>query len=130
MSTSYAARECVGGQFPGCDPSAQEIFTREDLTPKQQMLGQVDAEFMRAEVFAEKLFRACRGVDCEIPLEVVCVFATDAADRLTHSAKQVVAALAADRAVDHGCLHEVLRLIPQWTFNSVAARRRICRFRD
>ena len=50
MSTSHAATEFVEGQFLSLDASAQETFTREDLTPAQQMLGKIAAEFMRAEV--------------------------------------------------------------------------------
>src|SRR4030095_13757306 len=50
MSTSHQVTEFVGGQFLSLDATAQETFTREDLAPAQQMLGQIAAEFMRAEV--------------------------------------------------------------------------------
>ena len=50
MSTTHTATEFAGGQFLSLDASAEETFTREDLTPAQQMLGKIAAEFMRAEV--------------------------------------------------------------------------------
>src|ERR1700752_1011116 len=49
MSTIHVS-EIAGEQFLSTDASAEEIFTREDLTPAQQMLGKVAAEFMRTEV--------------------------------------------------------------------------------
>src|SRR6201988_773331 len=49
MSTIHVS-EIAGEQFLSTDASAEEIFTREDLTAAQQMLGKVAAEFMRTEV--------------------------------------------------------------------------------
>jgi alkylation response protein AidB-like acyl-CoA dehydrogenase len=50
MSTTHVPAEFTPGQFLTVEPTADDIFTREDLTPAQQMLGQVAAEFMRTEV--------------------------------------------------------------------------------
>jgi alkylation response protein AidB-like acyl-CoA dehydrogenase len=49
MSTTHAA-EFAGSRFLSNDTTAEQTFTREDLTPAQQMLGQIAAEFMRSEV--------------------------------------------------------------------------------
>jgi alkylation response protein AidB-like acyl-CoA dehydrogenase len=50
MSTTHQATEYAGGQFLALDATAQQTFTREDLTSAQQMLGRIAAEFMRTEV--------------------------------------------------------------------------------
>ena len=39
-----------GGSFLIADVSADQIFTREDLSGAQQMFGRIAAEFMRTEV--------------------------------------------------------------------------------
>jgi len=44
------ARTNGGGSFLIADVSADQIFTREDLSGAQQMFGQIAAEFMRTEV--------------------------------------------------------------------------------
>ena len=75
----------------------------------------------------EKLL-AARGEpgehDWTTPVDITRVYASDAADRMEHSARQVVAALADN--VEAGSLFEgVRRLASYATFNTVAARRRI-----
>ena len=57
-------------------------------------------------------------------LDITRVYAGDAADRMEHSAKQVVAALSDDAEAD-ALLDGVRRLTRHKTFNAVAARRRI-----
>jgi alkylation response protein AidB-like acyl-CoA dehydrogenase len=50
MSTTPVTLEITGDRFLAHDPTPAEIFTREDLSPAQKMLGQSAAEFMRTEV--------------------------------------------------------------------------------
>src|SRR5262245_38958970 len=50
MSSTPLTLEITGDRFLTHDPTPAEIFTREDLSPAQQMLGQSAAEFMRTEV--------------------------------------------------------------------------------
>src|SRR5215510_10017881 len=50
MSTTPLILEVTGDRFLTHDSTAAEIFTREDLSPAQKMLGQSAAEFMRLEV--------------------------------------------------------------------------------
>jgi butyryl-CoA dehydrogenase len=71
----------------------------------------------------EKLF-AARGEAAAVQLDIARVYASDAADRMEHSAKQVVAALS--DGVEGGQLLEgVRRLTRHAPPNTVAARRRI-----
>jgi hypothetical protein len=58
------------------------------------------------------------------PFDITRVYASDAADRMEHSAKQVVAALA-DTVENAHLLDGVRRLTRHTTCNTVAARRRI-----
>ncbi|MET0624776.1 MAG: acyl-CoA dehydrogenase family protein [Pyrinomonadaceae bacterium] len=44
------ARAGTGGGFLSADAAPDEVFTREDLTPAQQMFGRVAEDFMRTEV--------------------------------------------------------------------------------
>src|SRR5712692_9941139 len=75
----------------------------------------------------EKLL-AARGEpgehDCATPVDITRVYASDAADRMEHSARQVVAALA-DNGESGSLFAGVRRLASHATFNTVAARRRI-----
>src|SRR5689334_22618765 len=41
----------AGAAFLSADPAPEEVFTREDLSPAQQMFGRIAEDFMRAEVF-------------------------------------------------------------------------------
>jgi len=72
----------------------------------------------------EKLFATRGESDCATPVDITRVYASDAADRLQHSACQVVAAVTnGDQA---GSLFaRVRQLTEHVTFNTVAARRRI-----
>src|SRR3989442_1132542 len=75
----------------------------------------------------EKLL-AARGEpgehDWATPVDITRVYASDAADRMEHSARQVVAALA-DNGEAGSLFEAVRRLASHPTFNTVAARRRI-----
>ncbi len=50
MATTHAPRESSGGTFLCVNSTPGQVFTREDLSPAQQMLGKVAADFMRTEV--------------------------------------------------------------------------------
>jgi alkylation response protein AidB-like acyl-CoA dehydrogenase len=50
MSTLRDARAGTGGGFLLTDASPEEVFTREDLSPAQQMFGRIAEDFMRTEV--------------------------------------------------------------------------------
>jgi len=71
----------------------------------------------------EKLV-ATRGEDECAPVDITRVYASDAADRMEHSARQVVAAMS--NSGEAGSFFAgVRRLTSHATFNTVAARRRI-----
>jgi butyryl-CoA dehydrogenase len=72
----------------------------------------------------EKLVAARGEHDCATPVDITRVYASDAADRMEHSARQVVAALA-DNGEAGSLFAGVRRLASHRTFNTVAARRRI-----
>lgn len=100
------------------------------LASEQEVLGHV-ADIM-TEVYAlesallrtEKLVAARGEANGATPLDMTRVYASDAADRMEHSAKQIVAALSED-AEAASLLDRVRALIRHPTFNAVAARRRI-----
>lgn len=59
MSAGADAIKAGGGHFLVTDVTAAEVFTREDLTPAQQMFGRIAEDFMRAEVLPveEQIYR-------------------------------------------------------------------------
>jgi alkylation response protein AidB-like acyl-CoA dehydrogenase len=100
------------------------------LAEEQEVLGHVAD--VTAEVYAlesallrtEKLFASKGEAAAAVPLDVARVHAADAADRMRHSARQVVAALA-DGGDPRELLEGVRRLTSHTPPNTVAARRRI-----
>ena len=100
------------------------------LASEQEVLGHIAD--ITIEVYAlesallrtEKLTATRSELECATPVDITRVYASDAADRMEHSAKQVVATLAdGDEA---GPLFDGVRqLASHATFNTVAARRRI-----
>jgi alkylation response protein AidB-like acyl-CoA dehydrogenase len=100
------------------------------LGSEQEVLGHIADITIEVYALESALLRteklvATRGEgDLATPVDITRVYASDAADRMEHSAKQVVAALAGgDEA---GPLFDgVRRLASHATFNTVAARRRI-----
>jgi hypothetical protein len=62
--------------------------------------------------------------DCVTPVDITSVYASDAADRMEHSARQVVAAVSVGDEAD-SLFAGVQRLTSHTTYNIVAARRRI-----
>jgi len=108
---------------------AKEVYG-DALAGEQEVLGHVAD--IATEVYAlesallrtEKLTPSRGEADDATPVCITRVYASDAADRMEHSAKQIVAALANDGDVAH-TLDGVRRLSRHATFNTVAARRRI-----
>ena len=102
----------------------------ERLAEEQEVLGHVAD--ITAEVYAlesallrtEKLVAARGGGAAAVQLDITRVYASDAADRVEHSARQVVAALS-DGGDSAPLLEGVRRLTRHTPPNTVAARRRI-----
>jgi alkylation response protein AidB-like acyl-CoA dehydrogenase len=100
------------------------------LTTEQEVLAHI-ADII-IEVYAlesallrtEKLLAARGEHNCATPVDITRVYASDAADRMEHSARQVVAALS-DGDEAESLFAGVRRLAAHTTFNTVAARRRI-----
>ena len=148
-----ARRALAGGDAPGASPSSstlaaeRDLLTRgkrlvvftlglaketygERLAEEQEVLAHVAD--ITAEVYAlesallrtEKLFASKGETAAAVQLDAARVYASDAADRMAHSARQIAAALA-----DGGDSRELLECVRQLTHhtppNTVAARRRI-----
>ena len=106
------------------------------LASEQEILGHIaditievyalESALLRTEkLIAARDARGDRGEhDWATPVDITRVYASDAADRMEHSARQVVAALANDSEAD-SLFEGVQRLASHATFNTVAARRRI-----
>jgi alkylation response protein AidB-like acyl-CoA dehydrogenase len=73
----------------------------------------------------EKLFERIGQDRSSVPVDIARVHAGDAADRIVHAAKQVVAALAARGGDEPGLADLVGRLAARAGLDSIAARRRI-----
>ncbi len=109
--------------------SAKETYG-ERLTEEQEVLGHVAD--ITSEVYAlesallrtEKLFAARGEAAASVQLDITRVYASDAADRMEHSARQVAAALS-DGGDSAQLLEGVRRLTRHAPPNTVAARRRI-----
>jgi alkylation response protein AidB-like acyl-CoA dehydrogenase len=100
------------------------------IAEEQEVLGHI-ADII-VEVYAlesailrtEKLVNSGRAADAATPIDITRVYASDAADRMEHSARQVVAALAkGEEAIS--LTDGVGRLTRHTTCDTVAARRRI-----
>jgi alkylation response protein AidB-like acyl-CoA dehydrogenase len=100
------------------------------LLSEQEVLGHIAD--ITIEVYAlesallrtEKLVTARSEPDSATPIDITRVYASDAADRMEHSASQVMAALA-DAGDVGSLLDEVQQLTRHTTCNTVVARRRI-----
>jgi alkylation response protein AidB-like acyl-CoA dehydrogenase len=107
-----------------------KVVYGDSLVSEQEVLGHIAD--ITIEVYAlesallrtEKLVTVHSESDSATPIDITRVYASDAADRMEHSAKQVMAALA--EAGDVGSLlDEVQQLTRHTTCNTVVARRRI-----
>jgi alkylation response protein AidB-like acyl-CoA dehydrogenase len=100
------------------------------LASEQEILGHIAD--ITIEIYALesallrtlKLLSARPEPDCATPVDITRLYASDAADRMEHSAKQIIAALEPLEEID-APLDSVRRLTRHTTFNTVAARRRI-----
>ncbi|HSP62279.1 MAG TPA: acyl-CoA dehydrogenase family protein, partial [Pyrinomonadaceae bacterium] len=100
------------------------------LVSEQEVLGHIAD--ITIEVYAlesallrtEKLVTARSEADSATPIDITRVYASDAADRMEHSAKQVMAALA-DAGDVTSLLDDVQQFTRHTTCNTVMARRRI-----
>jgi alkylation response protein AidB-like acyl-CoA dehydrogenase len=99
------------------------------LSTEQEVLGHIAD--IAIEVYAlesavlrtEKLLARNPAADCDVPIDITRVYASDTADRIEHSARQAEAAL---RAGDKNfLLLEPESLTERFAYNTVAARRRI-----
>jgi alkylation response protein AidB-like acyl-CoA dehydrogenase len=100
------------------------------LSSEQEVLSHIADIIIEVYALESALLRtekliATRGEhDGSAPVDITRVYASDAADRLEHSARQVVAALASNGEAD-SLFAEVRQLANHTTCNTVAARRRI-----
>jgi alkylation response protein AidB-like acyl-CoA dehydrogenase len=100
------------------------------LVSEQEVLGHIAD--ITIEVYAlesallrtEKLVTAHSEPDSATPIDITRVYASDAADRMEHSAKQVMATLADAGELDP-LLDDVRQLTRHKTLNTIVARRRI-----
>jgi len=100
------------------------------LAGEQEVLGHVadiamEVYALESAILRTEKFVAARGeTESAIPVDITRVYASDAADRMEHSAKQIVAALAKDGEAN-SLLDAVRGLTRYLTCNTIAARRRI-----
>jgi alkylation response protein AidB-like acyl-CoA dehydrogenase len=108
---------------------AQAVYG-DALVSEQEVLGHIAD--ITIEVYAlesallrtEKLVTARSEPDSATPIDITRVYASDAADRMEHSAKQVMARLADAGEIDP-LLDDVRQLTCHQTLNTIVARRRI-----
>ena len=110
----------------GC---AASVYGKQ-LSTEQEILGHIADAVMETYALESALLRTSKMVaakgesSCSASIDIVRVYASDAADRVRHSGKQIFAALSA--TADAGVLSEIVRQIADYAaFNTVAARRRI-----
>jgi alkylation response protein AidB-like acyl-CoA dehydrogenase len=103
----------------------------DELKEEQEVLGHIAD--MISEIYAvesgvartEKLFARANPNHGAIGVDIANVHTNDAVDRMTHSGRQVVAALAARRALLPGLADAVSRLATAAGTDTIAARRRV-----
>ena len=100
------------------------------LASEQEILGHIADIIIEVYALESALLRTLKQLaarpapDCAMPIDITRLYASDAGDRMEHSAKQVIAAL--ENVEDASApLDSVRRLTRHTTFNTVAARRRI-----
>ena len=102
----------------------------EGLSNQQEVLAHISDIII--EIYAlesailrtEKLIGVRKEEDCATPIDVTRVYASDAADRMMHSTKQVASALV-DGENDNLFSRAMQRFISQPSINIIAAKRRI-----
>ena len=108
---------------------AASIYGKQ-LSDEQEVLGHIADAAMQAYALESALLRTSKMVaangegKCSAPIDIVRVYASDTADRVRHSGKQIIAALSA--AGDTSVLLETVSQLAHYpAFNGVAGRRRI-----
>ena len=102
----------------------------DELSNEQEILAYIADVIIDIYALESAVLRTRKVVNARgdsagaVPIDIARVYATDAANRIGHSAKQVAAALA-ERGDTTALLKEIRRLGNYPTFNTVAARRRI-----
>ena len=109
---------------------AQHVYG-DSVSTEQEVLGHIAD--MAIEVYAlesavlrtEKMLshNQPQATDSDVPIDITRVYASDAADRIEHSARQVESALRGDN--EDFLLFEPEPLAERFAYNTVAARRRI-----
>jgi Acyl-CoA dehydrogenase, C-terminal domain len=108
---------------------ARDVYA-DDLSTEQEVLGHIADITIETYALESTLLRTEKMVlargeqSCETAIDITRVYARDAADRVEHWAKQIVAALA-DTSDCDALFAEVDHFTRFTTFNTVAARRRI-----
>ena len=108
---------------------ARDVYA-DALSNEQEVLGHIaditiETYALESTILRTEKMALARGEQsCETAIDITRVYASDAADRVEHWAKQIVAALA-DTSDCESLFAEVLKLTRFTTFNTVAARRRI-----
>ena len=109
------AREVYGAQLAGEQEALAHVA---DIVSEVYAL---ESALVRTEKFA-----AARGeAGSATPIDITRVYASDAADRIEHAAKQIVAATTTDDNELADMLDRVRQLARHPTYNTIAARRRI-----
>jgi hypothetical protein len=102
----------------------------EKASEEQEVMGLVAEMLMEVYALESALLRteklmASRGEErSRTPVDITRAYASDAADRVASSARQLVAALEGSGEAEH-LASAVMKLAPQRPINTIAARRRI-----
>ncbi len=100
------------------------------LVNEQEVLGNIADLIIEVYALESALFRTEKFLtsrdedDCQTPIDVTRVYASDAADRMAHSAKEVFSALV-DSDDEDSLSSSVYQLTSYSVFNVITARRRI-----
>src|SRR5262249_5318769 len=99
------------------------------LQAQEAILGHAAAMIIESDASERAIVRAERaghrdGVDRQIAVDMAAVYASDAADRIGHSAKQVASSLAADGGNGTGLTESVCRFAARASIDTISARRR------
>lgn len=109
--------------------SADAAFGK-DLKDEQEVMGHISDLACETYAMESAMLRAGKLIatrgesNCAIPIDIVQVFSSDAAGRLVHSAKQVVAAVG-DKADTRSLVQLIGTIAGRPSFNTVGGRRRI-----
>jgi alkylation response protein AidB-like acyl-CoA dehydrogenase len=102
----------------------------DELKDEQEVLAHIADMFIESYAVESAMLRTeklatLRPDQAALARDITSVYASDAADRVAHSAKQVMAALETRRALSPGLADGVQKVAAQPAFDTVSARRRI-----